>query len=102
MGTSLSWPGMHEGQVEVSGRAPSPPPHHSTQAKKLGQSWKCRATGNEGPLCAPNHHLHPPLAWRSVSGSSRDCREWEGVCVSQELQRMADEKRDEVEPEPGA
>lgn len=42
------------------------------------------------------------LAWRSVSGSPKDCREWEGVCVSQELQRMADENRDEVKREPGA
>lgn len=37
------------------------------------------------------------VAWRSVSGSSKDCGEWEGVCVSQELQRTAKENRDEVE-----
>lgn len=92
MGTSLSWPGMHEGQAEVGSRAPSPPP----------PSLRSRA-GDEEPQGMRDHFVLsiPPPPPGLESGSSKDCREWEGVCVSQELQRMADENRDEVEPEPG-
>lgn len=71
MGTSLSWPGMHEGQVEGSSRAPSPPPppHHSTQAK----SW------NEEPQGMRDHFvlsIPPPPP------------PWPGVWLLQGLQRM--------------
>lgn len=67
-----------------------PPPHHSTQAKKLGQSWRGRAPGNEGPLSARGLEV---CVWL-LQGLRRMGR---GVCVSQELQRTAKENRDEVE-----
>lgn len=71
--------------------------HPSTPAKKLEKSHRKGKNISCSQLTSPS-----TLAWRSVSGSPKDCREWEGVCVSQELQRMADENRDEVKPEPGA
>lgn len=56
MGTSLSWPGMHEGQVEVGSRAPSP----------LPPSLRSRA-GDEEPQGMRDHFVlsipPPPLAW---------------------------------------
>lgn len=67
MGTSLSWPGMHEGQVEVGSRAPSP----------LPPSLRSRA-GDEEPQGMRDHFVLsiPPPPPRP------------GVWLLQGLQRM--------------